>query len=1325
MRTGINEINVPATLVHKMSGKTYRLDGTLVSVNESANTCTMRFGERVAKNVPIEQVYLNEGVLDYIKGVGQKVWGAVKNIIKKIKGFIFPVDENGNAMTQLINMPINVATMNIPSVAFVASDGMRKVMEEQGMNTSNLYDMDTACADGEANDSMEAEEKIKRIMEVYTANEGMTITQACRYVNEKYYKFYGNSKHLNEGEDLDVPNVDVVGFGDVGKYGRTYTTVELKKVLREHFNRYFSNLQLCINNDTDISEPNKKIPLVWGAPGIGKTACIKQALAEIPYKTEIIVVSCQNLTDDSFSLPKITTLPDGITDVTVEVPRTWLPVYARNEADPEYNQMMERYYNSGAFLHNAHGKKEFGGKEARHNYSIDPMMNPSMQVLNREEDDDLAGMGEDNIDVDDVMIDDNDIMVDDNDNMVDVNPSGDGSDDIQVSMNNPDPSPALVQSDPVVNTAVPNVGNVTIKCRKKDPSTPDVEIYKSVIRYLTGSTDEQAIKTEAMMFQQVAKDNDIPWEMFVAVHRYKNAKMGRVSLGMFSNWVSQVDAQCIDDKPNKIKNGSWEGTNAKNYEIMKCYAHMADSFGLEKDWYKRCPDFTRNKQCLVDVLRKQPDALIESVTTITRKHKSLNEVNASAFMDDEPTIGAKSSEGIGGIIFFDEIARANPNIFNHMMSICGDRQYSDMVVAKGWTFVAAANRPVEDDHIGGPELMQFKEYWSSEAKKDRFLSMTFTPTINEWLDWARQKNKKTGRQNVLEVFCKFVETFGAKVWREGFLSMAHADPIKNTDGLDMGGDQASGKGGKMATKLRNNEKITTKEVNTQAPYLDMMNVFTSRDYQMEVSAKFCDDVKLLFLMPVDKDGLGWFDNAKEYQDAVYSSESRIRKTSAVKSDFDRYAERNGLVVGTEEYRDARKTYLKTHKNDVFGTTDLDLSKVARLFSKIGTEQSPMYMAIEELCKSRGLSDAQTAMKLKKCKNHEITTCVQFVANHITDGRTADQYNITDIRMNSMKYMYLMMGDNLKKNLRGDSQRGKSSLIGDLWDDYSSCFIYYPSDVCQSIVNTGEFPAEQGDMDKLVANVYRSMPFKGNNTGKKDVPQHVVKYFDIQGYKEKYDESLNDIYNFLTDNNVTKSLTASDLKALLQRAGVLWDNTTLVEKYKQTFTEVMAESADGVNNGNALKDTVFQPSKSFGELADINNWTDMQKNAPFAFIMMIAMNLSCVKNAGKSYVLTQYSPFEKIIPLCTWLWRMRIQTASEQGIVDFIRTIKDETTMSPKTSDLKKIALINKVLNGGDEGSSKSDTYEFDKHMVYSMTLPLLLLKVVPASKEAILKKLKP
>ena len=51
-------------------------------------------------------------------------------------------------------------------------------------------------------------------------------------------------------------------------------------------------------------------------------------------------------------------------------------------------------------------------------------------MLNREEDDDLAGMGEDNIDVDDVMIDDNDIMVDDNDNMVDVNPSGDGSGDI-------------------------------------------------------------------------------------------------------------------------------------------------------------------------------------------------------------------------------------------------------------------------------------------------------------------------------------------------------------------------------------------------------------------------------------------------------------------------------------------------------------------------------------------------------------------------------------------------------------------------------------------------------------------------------------------------------------------------------------------------------------------------------------------------------------------------------------------------------------------------------------------------------------------------------
>ena len=53
---------IPATLIHTVNNKRYRLNGTLLNVNESAGTCTMKFGKYINKNIPSSEVYLNEPV---------------------------------------------------------------------------------------------------------------------------------------------------------------------------------------------------------------------------------------------------------------------------------------------------------------------------------------------------------------------------------------------------------------------------------------------------------------------------------------------------------------------------------------------------------------------------------------------------------------------------------------------------------------------------------------------------------------------------------------------------------------------------------------------------------------------------------------------------------------------------------------------------------------------------------------------------------------------------------------------------------------------------------------------------------------------------------------------------------------------------------------------------------------------------------------------------------------------------------------------------------------------------------------------------------------
>ncbi len=80
--------------------------------------------------------------------------------------------------------------------------------------------------------------------------------------------------------------------------------------------------------------------MIWGAPGIGKTAILMSVLNELPNGNEynLVVKTLSNETPDNFTLPKYVEI-DGQEKAT-DVPKTWLPVY-KPTGDRDKDQMLD------------------------------------------------------------------------------------------------------------------------------------------------------------------------------------------------------------------------------------------------------------------------------------------------------------------------------------------------------------------------------------------------------------------------------------------------------------------------------------------------------------------------------------------------------------------------------------------------------------------------------------------------------------------------------------------------------------------------------------------------------------------------------------------------------------------------------------------------------------------------------------------------------------------------------------------------------------------------------------------------------------------------
>ena len=125
-----------------------------------------------------------------------------------------------------------------------------------------------------------------------------------------YWEYCATKFESAKGEDANINEVKLASEDPAAKYNKILDNESLKEEIAYH-----------------IEEPSARL-MIWGAPGIGKTAILMNVLEEMKDRFpdyQLIVKTLSNETPDNFTLPAYVEI-NGEQRAT-DIPKTWLPVY--------------------------------------------------------------------------------------------------------------------------------------------------------------------------------------------------------------------------------------------------------------------------------------------------------------------------------------------------------------------------------------------------------------------------------------------------------------------------------------------------------------------------------------------------------------------------------------------------------------------------------------------------------------------------------------------------------------------------------------------------------------------------------------------------------------------------------------------------------------------------------------------------------------------------------------------------------------------------------------------------------------------------------------
>lgn len=226
---------------------------------------------------------VDEGLKDVfnaVKNKFKKAWQYLKDIVVKIGSYILPVDEQGDIIPAISPLTAGQAY----------TDGL--------INRGSTF----VHMDNEGARITGCKNKFRDALKLYGA-----------FAKGNSLKYYASIKESIDSNNQDniVNEVRLQNQDPEAKYNVIVDNTKLKK-----------RIKMAIMNK------NLARLMIWGAPGIGKTAILMNVLDELESDYpdyRLIVKTLSNETPDNFTLPKYVDV-DG-SEKADDVPKTWLPVY--------------------------------------------------------------------------------------------------------------------------------------------------------------------------------------------------------------------------------------------------------------------------------------------------------------------------------------------------------------------------------------------------------------------------------------------------------------------------------------------------------------------------------------------------------------------------------------------------------------------------------------------------------------------------------------------------------------------------------------------------------------------------------------------------------------------------------------------------------------------------------------------------------------------------------------------------------------------------------------------------------------------------------------
>lgn len=234
---------------------------------------------RPISDMIIENGRVDEGLKDIIRAVKNKfkqVWAYLNKVVAKFGSYFLPVDANGNVLPAISPLTAGQSYKD----GFINTDSTCVVMDKQGAKI-------TGC-----------KTKFEDALKLYGSGD-----------SRKYWL-----RMLNESNKLELADINEVRLQNADPQAKYNVVVDDDK------------LKVRIK----MALQNKKLArlMVWGAPGIGKTAILSSVLDEMKKSFpdySLIVKTLSNETPDNFTLPTYVETDAG--KKADDVPKTWLPVY--------------------------------------------------------------------------------------------------------------------------------------------------------------------------------------------------------------------------------------------------------------------------------------------------------------------------------------------------------------------------------------------------------------------------------------------------------------------------------------------------------------------------------------------------------------------------------------------------------------------------------------------------------------------------------------------------------------------------------------------------------------------------------------------------------------------------------------------------------------------------------------------------------------------------------------------------------------------------------------------------------------------------------------